>query len=145
GADVICALNNWPHLYAEALADVNDVADALGAAQGGYYDACTAVSRLGQRWLGVPWTIVPNLIAYRKSWFDEVGATQFPTTWQEYREVGKKLKAKGRPLGQTLGHTFGDAPTFAYPYLWSWGGSEVAADGKTVALDRKEAVESVKF
>jgi multiple sugar transport system substrate-binding protein len=44
-----------------------------------------------------------------------------------------------------LGHTFGDAPTFTYPYLWSWGGKEVEADGKTVVLNSKEAVESAKF
>ena len=31
------------------------------------------------------------------------------------------------------------------PYLWSWGGKEVEADGKTVALNSKETIESVKF
>src|SRR5262249_23851901 len=66
-------------------------------------------------------------------------------TWDEYREAGKKLKANGRPFGQTLGHTFGDAPSFWYPYLWSWGGKEVEADGKSVVLNSKETVESVKF
>ena len=71
--------------------------------------------------------------AIAKGLFDEVGATKFPETWTEYREVGKKLKAKGRPIGQTLGHTFGDSPTFTYPFLWSHGGKEVEADGKTVA------------
>jgi multiple sugar transport system substrate-binding protein len=145
GPDVICGLNNWPQLYADSLADVGEIADALGKAQGGFYDECVSVSRAGQRWLGVPWTIVPALIAYRKSWLDEVGAKKFPETWQEYHEVGKKLKAKGHPLGQTLGHTFGDAPTFAYPYLWSWGGKEVQADGKTVTLNTKETIDSVKF
>ena len=29
--------------------------------------------------------------------------------------------------------------------MWSWGGKEVEADGKTVALDSKETLESVKF
>jgi hypothetical protein len=29
--------------------------------------------------------------------------------------------------------------------LWSWGGKEVEADGKTVALNSKETLESVKF
>src|SRR5207253_5044963 len=58
---------------------------------------------------------------------------------------GKKLKAKRHPLGQTLGHAFRDGPAFWYPYLWSWGGKEVEADGKTVALNSKETVESVKF
>jgi len=93
----------------------------------------------------MPWTIVGALIAYRKSWFDEIGATTFPDTWEKYREVGKKLKAKGRPIGQTLGHTFGDAPTFSYPYMWSWGGSEIEKDGKTVNINRKEVIDSVKF
>ena len=36
------------------------------------------------------------------------------------------------PVGQTLGHTFGDAPTFAYPLLWSFGGQEVDGSGKVV-------------
>jgi len=147
GPDVICALNNWAQLYGESTADVDDIAEALGAAQGGFYDTSRAVANDGKRWLAVPWTIVGLQIAYRKSWFAEegYGEGKFPQTWEEYREVGKKLKAKGRPLGQTLGHTFGDAPAFTYPYLWSWGGKEVEADGKTVVLNSKETVEAVKF
>ena len=85
------------------------------------------------------------MIVYRKSWLAEQGANDFPATWDEYHAVGKKLKAAGHPIGQTLGHTFGDAPAFWYPYLWSWGGKEVEADGKTVVLNSKETVESVKF
>ena len=81
------------------------------------------------------------MIAYRKSWFDEIGSPTFPDTWEKYREVGKKLKAKGRPIGQTLGHTFGDAPTFSYPYMWSWGGTEIEKDGKTVNINKKEVIE----
>jgi multiple sugar transport system substrate-binding protein len=82
--------------------------------------------------------------SYRKSWFEEVGFNRFPETWQQYHDAGKKLKAKGRPIGQTLGHTFGDAPTFSYPLLWSFGGREVDEKGK-VMLDSKETLESVKF
>jgi multiple sugar transport system substrate-binding protein len=70
---------------------------------------------------------------------------KFPQTWDEYRAVGKKLKAQGRPYGQSLGHTFGDPVVFWYPFLWSWGGREVEADGKTVSLNSEETVESVKY
>ena len=73
------------------------------------------------------------------------GPDKFPQTWDEYRTVGKQLKAKDRPYGQTLAHAFGDGPAFWYPYLWSWGGKEVEADGKTVALNSKETIKSVKF
>ena len=97
------------------------------------------------KWIGVPWAIGGGLVAYRKSWLAEAGYPKFPVTWDEWHDAGKKLKAAGHPIGQTLGHTFGDAPGFWYPYLWSWGGKEVEADGKTVALDSKETVESVKF
>jgi len=147
GPDIIYAIGNWPQLYAQSVADVSDVAEATGEAQGGYYDVSRLVATVGGKWIGAPWTTGGGLLTYRKSWFEEIGYSggKFPQTWEEYREAGKKLKAKGRPFGQTLGHTFGDAPSYWYPYLWSWGGKEVEADGKTVALNSKEVVESVKF
>jgi multiple sugar transport system substrate-binding protein len=147
GPDVICALNNWPQLYAESVVDVSDLAEEIGKAQGGYYEASRVVANDGKKWLGLPWCVLGAMIAYRKSWFAEVGYPEgkFPQTWEEYRDAGKKLKAKGYPLGQALGHSFGDPPTFAYPYLWSWGGKEVEKDGNTVVLDSKATVDSVKF
>lgn len=145
GADLIHAQHNWPHLYAESVIDVSDVAEDIAKEQGGFHDILTTVTKGERGYLAVPWCALGILLCYRKSWFDEVGHTKFPTTWEDYREAGKKLKAKGRPLGQTLGHTYNDAPAFSYPYLWSWGGKEVEADGKTVALNSKETLESVKF
>jgi multiple sugar transport system substrate-binding protein len=147
GPDIICALSNWPQLYAESVVDVSDVAEEIGGAQGGYWDLFKIVAHDGNRWLGVPWTIVAGLLTNRRSWFTEAGYPEdkFPQTWDEYRTTGKKLKAAGHPFGQTAGHTFGDAPSFWYPFLWSFGGSEIADDKKTVALDSKETVESVKF
>jgi multiple sugar transport system substrate-binding protein len=145
GPDLIMLNNNHPQLYAESVVDMADLVAELAKSEGAHYPLVKANSGDGGKWLSMPWAIIGGMIAYRKSWFEEVGAAKFPETWEQYREVGKKLKAKGRPVGQTLGHTFGDAPTFAYPYLWSWGGKEVEADGKTVAINSKESVESVKF
>jgi ABC-type glycerol-3-phosphate transport system substrate-binding protein len=145
GPDIFMVLNNWPQLYGQSCADVGDVADELGKAQGGHYDICKVVGTMGGKWIGVPWCVGGGLVAYRKSWLAEVGVNEFPKTWDEYRAVGKKLKAANRPFGQTAGHTFGDAPGWWYPYLWSWGGKEVEADGKTVVLNSKETIESVKF
>ncbi len=145
GADIIMIFDNKAQLYGDSCADVSAVCEAIGSAQGGYYDLAKANTHDGRKWIAVPYCIIGAMVAYRKSWFDEIGVARFPDTWEEYREAGKKLKAKGRPLGQTLGHTVGDAPAFAYPYLWSWGGREVEEDGKTVKLNTKETVESVKF
>jgi multiple sugar transport system substrate-binding protein len=144
GPDIFTLLNNYPQLYASAAEDVSDLADELGKSQGGIYDLPKALSTVGGKWVAVPWSTVPALISYRKSWFDEIGVKEFPKTWAAYHDAGKKLKAMKRPIGQTLGHTFGDAPTFAYPLMWSYGGQEVDAKGKVV-LNSKETIESVRF
>jgi len=147
GPDIIMAINNWPQLYGDSVADVSDVAEEIGNALGGYYETAVTVANDGRRWIAVPFTILGVLLTNRKSWWAEIGfnTENFPATWEEYVGAGKKLKAKGQPLGQTLGHTFGDAPAFWYPYLSSWGGKEVEPDGKTVVLDSMETAESVKF
>src|SRR5207245_732386 len=137
GADIIMMLYNWPHLYASALVDVSDVAEPIGKAQKGYYDVFNVTSKVDGKWLAVPHGIVGNAIAYRRSWHTEIGVKEFPQTWDEWREVGKKLKAKGKPLGQALGHSAGDPPTFAYPLLWSFGGAEVDRTGKRVVINSK--------
>ena len=147
GPDILMAVSNWAQLYADSLVDMSDIADEVGKAQGGYFDTARAVANDGKRWIAMPFTILGVLLANRTSWFAEEGikADNFPKTWEEYRTVGKKMKAKGRPFGQTLAHSFGDGPAGWYPYLWSWGAKEVEADGKTVVLNSKETVESVKF
>jgi ABC-type glycerol-3-phosphate transport system substrate-binding protein len=145
GADIIMGFSNWPQLYAESVADASDVAEEIGKAQGGYYDVSRQVATVGNKWIGVPWTCGGGLMSVRKSWFQEIGYDKFPDTWDKFRDAGKKLKAKGRPIGQTAGHTFGDAPGWWYPFLWSFNGKEVEADGKTVVLNSKETVESIKF
>src|SRR5262249_51139120 len=134
GADIIMLLGTWPQLYADSVVDVSDVAEEIGKAQGGYYDTQRTLATVGNKWIGVPWAVGGGLVTYRKSWLAAAGAETFPETWDEFRAVGKKLKAAGHPYGQTAGHTFGDAPGWRDPYLWSWGGKEGAGDGKTGAL-----------
>src|SRR5262245_25613518 len=64
GADLIMAIGNWPQLYTESLADCGDVAEEIGKAEGGYYDICTQVATVGNKWIGVPWTVGGGLVAY---------------------------------------------------------------------------------
>src|SRR6185312_2306984 len=147
GPDIMMAVSNWAQLYGGSLVDVSDIAEARGKAEGGYFETAKDVANDGKRWIAMPFTILGVLCANRKSWFAEEGVTaeKWPATWEEYRALGKKMKAKGRPFGQTLAHAFGDGPAGWYPYLWSWGGKEVEKDGKTVVLNSKETIESVKF
>jgi multiple sugar transport system substrate-binding protein len=145
GPDIVLMLHNWPHLYANALADVSDLADAKAKEQGAYYPHSEAAARAGQRWLALPYGTGGILIAYRRSWFAEAGATAAPRTLDEYRKIGIALKKKGKPIGQTLGHTFGDAPAWTYPLTWTFGGMETDQSGKKVVLNSKATIEAVKW
>jgi len=145
GPDVVQMLHNWPHLYASALVDMSDLAEWKERDQGKFYSQSEAAARDGSRWLALPHCITPALVNYRKSWFAEVGAAEPPKTLAEYRRIGAALKKKGRPFGQTLGHTVNDAPTWSYPLTWSFGGAETDTTGKKVTLNSRNTVEAVKW
>ena len=144
GPDLMMLFNNHPHLYQKSLTDLSDVAEAVAKDQGGYYKISTGNCSAGGKYMAMPMAIIGAMNAYRKSWFAEAGANEVPKTWDAYRALGKTLKAKGHPIGQSLGQSFGDPPTFVYPFLWSMGGAEVDEKGKVV-LDSKETVEAVKY
>jgi multiple sugar transport system substrate-binding protein len=145
GADIFNFQYNWAHLYQNAVSDVSDVANDLSKAEGGFYEVYPPSCQVNGKWLSLPHSIVGNAVAYRKSWLKEAGANEYPKTWEEARKVFTALKKKGKPYGQTLGHTFGDAPTFTYTMLWAFGGAETDKTGKKVVLSNAGAVESVKF
>src|SRR5207249_1029727 len=144
GSDIFHLLHNWAHLYDNGLVDVSDVAEWQAKEQGGFYAQSEQDAKVNGRFMALPHSIVPGLIAYRKSWFDEIGVKTFPKTYEDLRKVATTLKKKGHPYGQTLGHTFGDAPAWAYPLMWNFGGTETDKSGKT-AIDSKGSVEAVKF
>jgi multiple sugar transport system substrate-binding protein len=47
GPDIIQAINNWAQLYSASVADVSDVAQEIGKAQGGFYETSRAVANDG--------------------------------------------------------------------------------------------------
>jgi multiple sugar transport system substrate-binding protein len=141
GADVIQMNANQPHLFAGGLADHNALVEELMGDQ--LYEWAAGAATVDGVARGVPLFNIGNAIAYRKDYFDEFGLAP-PNTWDEYLEVGRVLKNNNLPVGQTLGHTFGDAPTFAYPLLWSFGGQEVDESGKVV-IDSEGTHQALAF
>ena len=146
GADLIMLNNNHPQLYAASCVDLADVVEPLGKAEGGHYPLVKANSADGsqvavhavghhRRHDRLPQIVVRRGRRHQRS----------PTPGRSIARSARSSKPRAGRIGQTLGHTFGDAPAFSYPYLWSWGGKEVEADGKTVVINSKETIESVKF
>lgn len=142
GADVIQMNVNQPHLFAGGLADHTALLDEIMGDE--LYEWARGAATVDGVARAVPLFNIGNAIVYRKDVFDELGLA-VPNTWQEYLEVGKVLKNNNLPVGQTLGHTFGDAPSFAYPLLWSFGGQEVEEDGRTVVIDSAGTHEALAF
>jgi multiple sugar transport system substrate-binding protein len=131
--------------FGEKYLDVGDIAEEVGKAQGGWYDAGKEAVVVNGKWKAIPFSNIGQLMNWRTDWFAEVGVKKFPDTWEELYEIGKKLKAKDHPFGFELGHGFGDNHGWLYPLLWSYGGAEVAADGKTVVIDSDETARAVDF
>ncbi|HYM71554.1 MAG TPA: extracellular solute-binding protein [Stellaceae bacterium] len=145
GADLTMVVLLFPFLYDEKLADVSDIAEEAGKKQGGWYDAAREAAVVNGKWKAIPHSNIGQLMNWRTDWFAEIGVKTFPETWEALYEVGKKLKAKDHPFGFELGHGFGDNHGWLYPLLWSYGGHEVAADGKTVTIDSSETAAAIDF
>ena len=88
GPDIIMMISNWPHLYADGLADVDDLVDEIIKRDGPIYEHNMKVSVVGGHWKAVPLCSVPATWAYRQDWFKEAGASTFPDTWDDWRKVG---------------------------------------------------------
>lgn len=142
GADIMLLIQNQPHLYAKGLESHDKlVGELLGDDLYPFARGATTVDGVSR---GVPIFMIGNAIVYRKDIFKEAGVAKPPSTWDEYLAAGKKLKAMNMPVGQTLGHTFGDAPSFCYPMMWSFGGMEVDKSGK-VSVDSKGTQMALEF
>ena len=140
GPDLIQQQWTWAHLYADKLLDVSDLAEKAGAAGGGWYDVSKQNNLVDGHWRAVPWGMTGNAIAYRQHWLKDGADTDtFPTTWEDFTKVGGQVKQHTNTfVGQALGHSFGDPPTFVYPFLWSYGGSETDETGKQVVINSPE-------
>lgn len=149
GPDIVEMREAWQYLYYEQMVNLNDLAMSLAESNGGYYEWVTNTASVDGEFYSIPVGTSSSAFAYRMSYFEEAGwadaATTFPGTWEELFTVGKALKEMGKPLGQALGHSTGDPPSFAYPYMWSYGAMEVEEDGTTVAFNKPEFVEGMNI
>jgi multiple sugar transport system substrate-binding protein len=144
GPDILQFFHNWQNQYAESLVDVTDLCTALESKYGPYLEYAKANALLNGRFTAVPHTVYASVYVARKSYLKAAGTSQWPRTWDELRREGRKWKAAGHPIGQTLGHTYGDAVEFVYEYLWSFGAVERDERGR-VAIGSKQTLEALKF
>jgi multiple sugar transport system substrate-binding protein len=145
GPDMSTVGFNWAYLFDEKLVDVSDIAAEIGKESGGWYETAQEAVVVNGKWKAIPYANIGQLMNWRTDWFKKAGYDKFPDTWDELLEAGIKLKKMGHPFGFELGHGFGDNHGWIYPLLWSYGGREVEADGKTIVIDSDETARAVDY
>jgi multiple sugar transport system substrate-binding protein len=144
GADII-QYSAPPQIFANALADVKDIADEIGAEGGGYLPNAPYQMVKDDKWLGLPLGQHNWFINYRQDWLQEEGYDTFPDTWEEALELGRVLKAKDRPYGMSFtDQAGGDGNAVSRLVLWAFGGKEFNEDG-SLALDSEETLAALEF
>src|SRR4051812_5529757 len=132
------------HLYRKFFVNVTELVEAT---EKKYGKVSTIGRQIGYNQDDKTWSAFPDFYInfpsmYRKSMWDEIGVK--PDTWDNVRTGGAKLKAKGHPVGISLGHS-NDPNTTWRGLLWSFGGAVQDETGKKVVLNSKETVEAVKY
>ncbi len=132
------------HLYRKFLVDVTSLVEEV---QKKYGKVTVIGKQIGFNQDDNTWSAFPDYyinfpVMYRKSLWDGIGIQ--PDSWDNIRIGGAKLKAKGNPVGISLGHS-NDPNTTWRGLLWSYGGAIQDETGKHITLNSKASVEAVKY
>jgi multiple sugar transport system substrate-binding protein len=144
GHDLVQLAASGTEKWAPATVDVTDLANKLASTYGGWTPLARNYSEVKGRFHSIPDYFIDLPGLYRKDLWTEVGMPNGPDTWEQVLEGGRKLKAKGHPVGIGLAH-HNDARNSWRAIMWSWGGSEVAKDGKTLTWNSKPVREALTF
>lgn len=146
GPDVVAGWAADPHLYADKILDMTELAEYLGKKYGGWGPL---PERFGKKfgtnqWLSIPMGCGGGALVYRKSWVNEVGYAAPPNELDRFLDMARKLQKANHPIGFALGNAQGDGNGTANWLLWSHGGYQVDEKG-AVTINRKETIEALKY
>lgn len=146
GPDIVLGWPNDPHLYADKLVDLSELAEYLGQKYGGWY---FLPQKYGKSWGSDQWIALPmggstGPTVYRTSWVKEAGYDRIPSDLDQFLDLCRKLKKNGHPAGFALGNAVGDANGYASWLLWAHNGYLVDEKG-VVSINRKETIEALKY
>jgi multiple sugar transport system substrate-binding protein len=135
-----------PHVYADKVVEVSDVAEYLGKKYGGWMFLAEKYGKRARtnNWIGIPLGGSMGPIVYRVSAVKEAGFEKVPEDHAGFLRLCQAMKRNNKPPGFALGNAVGDGNGTAEWLLWSHGGCLVDEDGK-VAVNSREAVASLEY
>jgi multiple sugar transport system substrate-binding protein len=143
GHDLIDLRMHLPIYYENQLVEITDIVVPLSEKNGGMYSFCEDASLVKGQWRAMPWYHLSFPGSYNKQHFDQVGEAA-PDTWDDLLRAGKKLKAKGHPIGIAISQTFDSISTLS-GVMWCYGSKAVEADGKTIVINSKETEAAIEY
>lgn len=146
GPDIVIGWGEDPHIYADKVIEVSDIAEYLGQKYGGWM---FLAEKYGKRagtnnWIGIPMGGATGPLVYRISAVREAGFTEIPQDHAGFLRLMQALKRINKPGGFALGNAVGDGNATANWLLWSHGGQMVNEDG-TVAINSPETLASLNY
>ncbi len=146
GPDIIIGFSDAPHIYADKLIELTEVADYLGKRYGGWMLLAEKYGKRhkGNAWIGLPFGATSGPLIYRKSIIKAVGFDKVPEDHAGLLDLCQKLQKAGKPAGFALGNAVGDGNGFANWLLWSHNATLLDEAGN-VTINSKETVAALKY
>ncbi|PWS34608.1 ABC transporter substrate-binding protein [Falsiroseomonas bella] len=144
GPDIIIGFDAGPHLFADKIHDMTDVADYLGTKYGGWRPLAQAYGRRQNRWIALPFGASGGPAIWRTSALREAGFDSVPDDHAGFLRLCQALKRINKPAGFALGNAVGDGNAFANWLVWSFGGSLTDEQGN-VSINSPQTINALNY
>jgi multiple sugar transport system substrate-binding protein len=140
-------LFNWPPpSFEEQVVDMGDVYQECERRVGKPIDLAikSTYNPKTKKYFAFSPSFTPDPVNWREDLFSQVGLPKGPTTWDEVRSGGKKIKQQfGTPVGIGLSQEE-DTSMAMRTIMYSWGSHEQDEAG-TPVLNSKQSLDAIKF
>jgi multiple sugar transport system substrate-binding protein len=146
GPDIVVGWGDDPHLYADKVLDLTELAEYLGHKYGGWYPLS---ERFGKRhgtnnWIAIPMGGSGGPAVYRESWVKQAGFDGIPSDLGQFLTLCQKLQQIGHPSGFALGQAVGDGNAYCSWLTWSHNAFMTDEAGK-VTINSPETIAALKY
>lgn len=146
GPEVVLGWSDDPHIYADKLIDLSDVAEYLGTKyQGWLFLAEKYGKRHGSNtWIAIPFGGSTGPVVYRISAVREAGFSEIPNDLEQFLTLCRRLREINKPAGFALGNAVGDGNATANWLTWSHNSFLTDEEGR-VAINQPATLAALEY
>lgn len=146
GPDVVIGWGDDPHIYADKLVELTDIAEYLGRKYGGWQ---FLAEKFGKRhgtdtWISIPLGGSTGPIVYRISAVREAGFDRIPDGHEDFLRLCQRLREINKPAGFALGNAVGDGNGTANWLTWSHNSFLTDEEGR-VAINQPATIQALQY